>query len=438
MKSNCLIRIVIIGAGYAGMFFTINLSQSLKELHTSYKMADKRLADIEIVLVDRNPYHQLLQEIHLVAAGYRRPEQISIPINSLIEGTKIRFIQSGVKEILADESKLILDESILDYTLLVICLGSNTKYFDIEGAKTNTIPLRSIDDAKLVYNMIQSLLISKRSMNRDRIKQIDDNVKEKLNNNNRSSNSDSINKNIVIVGGGATGVSLGGALADYLNDQAKLKALSSSSVPFEVDLDVTIVEALPNILAGWNPELAGEARKILESKGVRFLTNFIVSKVNYNKLILKDGSSIDTSLIIWTAGVKGYEIKVMPQIDKTRDGRIIVNGFCQIEKFPNVFAIGDIAAVHDNHGKIYPPIAQIAVREAKYLADMIAKQSGELYNENRKYKNIIALKDQHIFNYDIKIQVLSLGIDDYVCSFGNQVIKGNLAEMIDEFGSLLM
>ena len=154
----------------------------------------------------------MLQEIHLVAAGYRRPEQISIPINSLIEGTKIRFIQSGVKEILADESKLILDESILDYTLLVICLGSNTKYFDIEGAKTNTIPLRSIDDAKLVYNMIQSLLISKRSMNRDRIKQIDDNVKEKLNNNNRSSNSDSINKNIVIVGGGATGVSLGGAL----------------------------------------------------------------------------------------------------------------------------------------------------------------------------------------------------------------------------------
>ena len=67
---------------------------------------------------------------------------------------------------------------------------------------------------------------------------------------------------------------------------------------------------------------------------------------------------------------------------------------------------------------------------------MIAKQSGELYNENRKYKNIIALKDQHIFNYDIKIQVLSLGIDDYVCSFGNQVIKGNLAEMIDEFGKL--
>jgi NADH dehydrogenase len=433
MRSNSLIRIVIIGAGYAGMFLAINLSQSLKELHTSYKMADKHLADIEIVLVDRNPYHQLLQEIHLVAAGYRTPEQISIPINSLIEGTKIMFIQSSVKEILADERKLILDESILDYTLLVICLGSNTKYFDIEGAKTNTIPLRSIDDAKLVYDMIQSLLISKRSMIPDRIKKSNDNIKEKLNNNSRSNN---INNNIVIVGGGATGVSLGGALADYLNDQAKLKASSSSSVPFEFNIDVTIVEALPNILAGWNPELAGVARKILESKGVRFLTNSIVSKVNYNKLILKDGSGIDTSLIIWTAGVKGYEIKVLPEIDKTRDGRIIVNGFCQIEKFPNVFAIGDIAAVQDNHGKIYPPIAQIAVREAKYLADVIAKQSGELYNENKKYKNIIPLKDQHIFNYDIKIQVLSLGIDDYVCSFGNQVIKGNLAEMIDEFGKL--
>lgn len=432
MKSNNLLRIVILGAGYAGMFLAINLYQSFKEIHKSDKMKDggSANADIKIILVDRNPYHQLLQEIHLVAAGYRMPEQISIPINSLIDGTEIRFIQSNVKEIRADENKVILDESIIDYDLLVICLGSNTKYFGIEGAKTNTIPLRSIDDAKLVHNTIQSLLLSKRSIIEDRIKKSDDSVKKKQNNSNLN------NINIVIVGGGATGVSLGGAIADLFNDQAKLKALSGTFTPVETDLNVTIVEALPNILIDWNPELVNKARKILESKGVRILTNSKVSKVEDNNLIFRDGSTIDSSLIIWTAGVKGYEIKVMPQVDKTIDGRIIVNGFCQIDKSPNVFVIGDIAAVQDNHGSVYPPIAQIAVREAKYLADLIAKQFGELNKENIKNKNIITLKDQHIFNYDIKIQILSLGIDDYVGSFGSHVIAGSLAELIDEFGKL--
>lgn len=431
MKSNNLLRIVILGAGYAGMFLAINVYQSFKEMHKSDKMGHggSADADIEIILVDRNPYHQLLQEIHLVAAGYRTPEQISIPINSLIEGTEIRFIQSNVEEICADENKVILDESIIDYDLLAICLGSNTKYFGIEGAKTNTIPLRSVDDAKLVHNTIQPLLSSKRSVIEDRIKASDDNAKRKQSNRNH-------NVNIVIVGGGATGISLGGAIADLLTDQAKLKALLGTSTPVETVLKVTIVEALPNILIGWNPELVSRAQKILESKGVRILTNSIVSKVERNNLIFKDGSKIDSSLIIWTAGVKGYEIKVMPQVDKTIDGRIIVNGFCQIDKFPNVFVIGDIAAVQDNHGNEYPPIAQIAVREAKYLADLIAKQFGELDKRNPRSKNVITLEDQHIFNYDIKIQILSLGTDDYVGLFGSHVIDGSLAELIDEFGKL--
>ena len=432
MKSDNLLRIVILGAGYSGMFLAISLYHSFKEMRKSAKMTDGGSANahIEIILADRNPYHQLLQEIHLVAAGYRTPEQISIPINSLIDGTEIRFIQSNIEKICADENKVILYESTIDYDILVISLGSNTKYFGIEGAKTNTIPLRSIDDAKLVHNTIQSLLLSKRSIIEDRIKATDDNGKRKRNNSNRN------NINIVIVGGGATGVSLGGTIADLLTDHAKLNALSDTSTPIETDLKVTIVEALPNILIGWNPELVSRARKILESKDVRILTNSKVSKVEHNHLIFNDGSTIDSSLIIWTAGIKGYEIKGMPQVDKTIDGRIIVNRFCQIAKFPNIFAIGDIAAVQDNHGKIYPPIAQIAVREAKYLAGLIAKQFDELNKENLRNKCVITLKDQYIFNYDIKVQILSLGIDDYVGLFGRHVIDGSLAELIDEFGKL--
>ena len=242
--------------------------------------------------------------------------------------------------------------------------------------------------------------------------------------------------NIIIVGGGATGVSLGGAIADLLIDQTKPKERPDSLPPFKISLNVTIVEALSDILTGWNSELVSNARTILESKGVRILSSSVVSKIEQDNLILKDGSIITSSLIIWTAGVKGYEIKVTPQIDKTKDGRIIVNRFCQIDNYPNIFVIGDIAAVKDNLGKIYPPIAQIAVREAKYLADIIPKCFSKLNHESTNIKNLLILEDQDVFEYDIKVQIISLGADDYVGIFGKHVISGNLAKMIDEFGKL--
>jgi NADH dehydrogenase len=425
MVINKPFRIVILGAGYAGMFLAINLNQSLKEMSKGDRKRQNSSADAEIILIDRNSYHQLLQEIHLVASGYRTAEQISIPITSLINRTEIRFIQSNVKEIHAGENKVILDGSVIDYDLVVICLGSTTKYFGIEGAMANTFPFRSIDDATLVHNKIQSFLLSQRSSIEDKMKKSDD---DKKRSNGRN--------NLIIVGGGATGVSLGGAIADLLIDQTKPKERPDSLPPFKISSNVTIVEALSDILTGWNSELVCNARTILESKGVRILTSSVVSKIEHDNLILRDGSIITSSLIIWTAGVKGYAIKVTPQTDKTKDGRIIVNRFCQIDNYPNIFVIGDIAAVKDNFGKIYPPIAQIAVREAKYLADIIPKCFSKLNHESTNIKNLLILEDQDVFDYDIKVQIISLGADDYVGIFGKHVISGNLAKMIDEFGKL--
>jgi NADH:ubiquinone reductase (H+-translocating) len=422
-------RIVILGAGYAGMFLATNLYQSFKEKSNGDRKDNCCTDDIEIILVDIHPYHQLLQEIHLVAAGYRTSEQIRIPITSLIDGTEIKFIQSNVGEICTDENKVVLDRTMIEYDVVVISLGSTTKYFGIEGAKTNTIPFRSIDDATAVNNRIQSLLLSKGTESRNYLEKNEDG---KL----RKNDDDNEDNNIVIVGGGATGVSLGGAIADFLKDQKTSAAEVGRSLTIKTNLNVTIVEASSNILSGWNAELVDKTSTILESKGVRILTNSEVSKIENDNLILKDNSIIDSSLIIWTAGIKGYEIKVTPQADRTKNGRIIVNRFCQMDKYPNVFVIGDIAAVKDSQGKIYPPIAQIAVREAKYLTDILHKHICKLNHENINIKNFMSLTAQEAFDYDIKVQILSLGIDDYIGLFGKHVINGNLAKMIDEFGEL--
>jgi NADH dehydrogenase len=369
-------RIVILGAGYAGIFLATNISR-----HTKGKAG-------EVILIDRNPYHQLLQEIHLVAAGFRTANEVKIPILTLIDGMNIKFVQSTTKQIRPDKNLVVLESTEINYDILIICLGASTKYFNIKGAKENSLPLRSISDASLIYDRVGALI--------------------KLNN----------KQNIVIVGGGATGVSLGGALSDFIKDSKKTDSIS-----------ITIIEALPTILSGWDERLVKKVNEVLDKKGIRIMTRSPVTKVENcgSSIYLSndDATKIHSSLTIWTAGVKGYDIPIEPEVEKTKDGKIIVNEFCQIDRYPNIFSIGDIAAVKDENQKLYPPLAQIAIREAKYLSKLIPKH---FINGS----DVKSLPDEK-FEYNIKVQLISLGNDDYVGLFNHYVISGNLAKLVEEF-----
>jgi NADH:ubiquinone reductase (H+-translocating) len=373
-------RIVILGAGYAGMFLAT---------HTARYVTEKAG---EVILIDRNPYHQLLQEIHLVAAGFRTADEVKIPILTLIDRMGIKFIQSTVKKIMPDKNLVVLESREITYDLLIVCLGASTKYFNIKGARENTLPLRSISDASLICEKVRVLIKSNEK------------------------------HNIVIVGGGATGVSLGGALSDFVNESKRSDRLS-----------ITIIEALPTILSGWDERLAKKVNEILHKKEIRIMTSSAVTRVENDSdgsssIYLSDsGSKIHSSLTIWTAGVKGYDIPINPAVKKTKDGKIILNEFCQIDRYPNIFSIGDIAAVEDENGKLYPPLAQIAVREAKYLSELIPKYVMSDLDDLRH------LPPDEKFEYNIKIQLISLGNDDYVGLFNTHVISGNLAKLVEEF-----
>ena len=373
-------RIVILGAGYAGMFLATHIARYVTEKAG------------EVILIDRNPYHQLLQEIHLVAAGFRTADEVKIPILTLIDRMDIKFIQSTVKKIMPDKNLVVLESSEITYDLLIVCLGASTKYFNIKGARENTLPLRSISDASLICDKVRALIKSNKK------------------------------HNIVIVGGGATGVSLGGALSDFVNESKRSDRLF-----------ITIIEALPNILSGWDERLAKKVNEILYEKEIRIMTSSAVTRVENDSdgsssIYLSDsGSKIHSSLTIWTAGVKGYDIPISPEVKKTKDGKIILNEFCQIDRYPNIFSIGDIAAVKDENGKLYPPLAQIAVREAKYLSKLIPKYVMSDIDDLRH------LPPDEKFEYNIKVQLISLGNDDYVGLFNTLVISGNLAKLVEEF-----
>ncbi|HEX5519410.1 MAG TPA: FAD-dependent oxidoreductase, partial [Candidatus Nitrosocosmicus sp.] len=334
----------------------------------------------EITLVDRNDYHQLMQEIHLVASGFRTSEQLKIPISSLLKGKKVNFIQSNVKKVVPDKRTIILDNEEIDYDELIVCLGSSTKYFNIPGADKYTLPLRSIYDASIIQDHISKII-----------------AEDKKN-------------NIVIVGAGATGISLAGALAEMIN-------LSKN----KNNVKVNIVEATSTILYGWDEKIKNKVEDILKKKGIRIFHNSIVEKVEKDTLFLKDGLQINSSLIIWTAGVRGFNVEIEPAIDKTNDGRIIVNEYCKTSAYDNIYAIGDIAAMKNSKGVLYPPLAQIAVRQARYLADYISEY----------YTNKILPKEK--FEYEIKAQILSIGNNEYVGSLNNYIVSGDIAKIIDEF-----
>jgi NADH dehydrogenase len=371
-------RIVILGAGYAGIFLATNIARYLKG----------RAA--EVILIDRNPYHQLLQEIHLVATGFRTANEVKIPILRLIDGMNIKFIQSTTKQIRPDKNLVVLESTEIKYDILIICLGASTKYFKIRGAEENSLPLRSISDASMIYDRISALI--------------------KLNK----------KQNIVIVGGGATGVSLAGALSDFIKDSKKTDSLS-----------ITIIEALPTILSGWDERLVKKVNEVLHKKGIRIMTRSPVTKVENSGssvyLSDDDTTKIQSSLTIWTAGVKGYDIPIDPEVEKTKDGKIIVNEFCQIDRYPNIFSIGDIAAVKDENEKLYPPLAQIAIREAKYLSKLIPKHFID-------GSDVKSLPDEK-FEYNINVQLISLGNDDYIGLFNHYVISGDLAKLVEEFAT---
>ena len=180
MKIN---RVIILGAGYAGMTLATNLDKQLSK------------NNFKIILIDSSDHYELIQQSHLVAGGFKKLKEVCIPIDNLIKDTNIEFKQAFVKKIIADENRIITDKFEIEYNFLVIALGATTKFFDIKGAEEYGLTLRSMEDALTINKKLNSLA-----------KQIKNNSKTV----------DAEKMQVLIVGGGATGVQLAGAIADFV------------------------------------------------------------------------------------------------------------------------------------------------------------------------------------------------------------------------------
>jgi NADH dehydrogenase len=319
-------RVLILGGGYAGIFAASNLCKN---------------KNVQVTLVSDGPQLQLLQNIHRVASGELQPRDITLDIQSIL-GKDVIFVKgkSEKVDLVAKQAEIVLTEcgmvQTIQFDYLIIAIGAKNEYFGIKGARENTLSLRSVDDSIKLHRIIKSLPQG------------------------------SI---LTIAGGGATGLSLAGALSEKYGKKIRIR----------------VIEAQKEVLPGWDPIIIEMVKgKLEKNKNLEILRGKPITEIGPHSIVLSSGETLQTNMTVWTAGIGGQNITIIPEAKRIGSGRIIVNKYSQVLRsdggiFDNVFAIGDISAFQlDNDGKLSPQLAQFAVRQARNVAkNILRKESGE-------------------------------------------------------------
>ncbi len=378
-------RVVIIGAGFAGLKLARNL----------YKH------NFQVVLIDRNNYHQFQPLFYQVATSGLEPSSISFPLRKVFQNIKNVFIRIAEVESIDSENKIITTTlGTVWYDYLVIATGATTNFFGMDSFATNGIPMKSVSEALYLRNTL--LENFERAVTR-----LAKEEKQRL-------------LNVVVVGGGPTGVEVCGALAEMR------KFVLPKDYP-EMDFNnmtITLVEANSHLLHGMSQKAGDKAVNYLTNLGVEVKLNHKVLNFNGAEVELEDKENFQTNTLIWAAGVKGQmPLGVKPDA-VVRGNRIKVNRFNQIEGSDGIFAIGDIAYMEtEKYPNAHPQVAQVALQQAKALA--------------KNLLNIQKNRDLVPFEYNDKGSMATVGRNRAVVDLPKLKFSGFLAWMVWMFVHLM-
>lgn len=321
-------RVVILGAGFAGLQLARQLSNS----------------SFDITLIDRYNFHQFQPLFYQVATARIEPSSISFPLRKIFQGKKnIHVRVAEVKEINSHANMVITDEGAYRYDLLVIATGCTTNFFGNKDLAARAFPMKSTTEAMALRNRIL--------MNfEDALYAANETLEEIM--------------NIVVVGGGPTGVELSGALAEM-----KRNVLPKDYPDMDFSkLNVYLLEGSPVTLGPMSAASQQKSQLYLEQLGVQVWTNAIVEQYDGHQVQLKDGRSIRTRNLIWAAGVTGNVPAGLPAGIVQRGNRLKVDRYNKVEGFDNIYAVGDIAFMETpKYPKGHPQVANVAINQAKLL-----------------------------------------------------------------------
>lgn len=342
-------KIVVLGAGYAGLKTVVLLQKKLKD-------------NVQITLVDRNNYHYEAADLHEVAAGTQKSSRISYLIKDLIKPQITSFIQDEVTKVNPDEHTVELAnrQEPLTYDYCVIGLGFVSATFGINGVEENSLPMTNVNEAQAIYNHIV----------------------DKMKDYRKSQNPDDLN--IIICGGGFTGIELAGALVDARPNLAEIAGV----VPGKIK--ITIIEASTRLLPMFSDRLAEYGVDLVKDLGVTLLDGSRISRIEPGKVFFKHGDddqeqTMTAGTIIWTTGVSGSPIMAASGFNERR-GRVTVTDHLTDPDHDDVYILGDVAAVMPPEGdRPYPTTAQIALSMADYTADDIAARIKTGHHESKPF-----------------------------------------------------
>lgn len=336
-------KIVIIGAGFGGL-------ELVKALHKK---------PVEVLLIDRNNYHNFQPLMYQVATGGLEPASIAYPVRRIFRKFKnFSFRMAEVLEVDIAKNQVSTSIGTIDFDYLIIASGSENNFYNFEPVKDKLLTLKSVPDALTLRNHIFQNL-------------------EKALANNRKEPLDEI-MNIAIVGGGPAGLELAGALAEM-----KKFVIPKEFPELELSkMSINLYESGSELLGVMSKEASEKSLEYLKEMGVNVFLNTRVKNYDGSEIELEDGSRFTTNTVIWSAGVKGSPIKGFPDGAMVKGNRFSVNEFNQINGSDNIFAIGDVAAhITSENPKGQPMLAPVAKQQGKLLAKNILRKT-----ENKSMK----------------------------------------------------
>lgn len=340
IPENAQKRLVIVGGGFAGLKLASSLANT----------------DIQVVLIDKYNYHQFQPLYYQVATAGLEPSAISFPFRKTFHHKKnIHFRLAEMKQVEPANNRVLTDIGWLDYDYLAVCVGADTNYFGMENIINHALPMKSTSEALGLRNTI--LMNFEKALNTT-----DSQEMQAL-------------LNIVIVGGGPTGVELAGALAEMK------KYILPKDYP-ELDFNlmkVYLVESSPTLLGPMSENAQKKSLLYLQRLGVEVVLDDRVVDYDGYTVQLQKGKPINSKLLIWAAGVKGVKIEGISAEAIGRAGRILVDKYNAVKGYDNIYALGDIALMADEKlPNGHPQLAPVAIQQAKNLAkNLLNKQKNK-------------------------------------------------------------
>jgi len=343
-------RVVIAGCGFAGL----TLAKKLKN------------SGLQVLIIDKHNYHQFPPLFYQVASAGLEASSILFPIRKIFQNYKDYYIRKcEIKSVDTESNILNTTAGPVEYDYLVLAMGATNSFFGSKAMEENARGMKTIAEVLDLRNTLlmnlENALTSPTEEERAR------------------------NLNVVIVGGGPSGVEIAGALAEmnhYIipKDYPELQEQKAS---------IYLLEGTQRVLNMMSEKSSAKAEKFLEKLGVKVLTNTLATGCDDKYVTLSNGERICTSLIIWTAGIKGHRIEGLNPEVCNKNSRILIDRECKVKGYNNIFALGDISWLsEERYPNGYPQVAQVAIQQAKLLAKNLKREQKNKKPLSFRYRNL--------------------------------------------------